>query len=203
MDLDTLVRRHGPVPLGAPSTSSARCARRSPRRTPADSCTATSSRQRPRGPAGPAGPLRQGARLRPRDRPWPPTADRARATHDGPDRARPRTWRPRWPPVPPSIHGADIYAVGCVAYYLITGRRGVRGPDRRPGDRATPARRARRAVAGLDTPLPPALDALVLACLEKSPADRPRDILAVAIPGRCRQSTSSRGPTTMRRHGGT
>jgi serine/threonine-protein kinase len=75
---------------------------------------------------------------------------------------------------------ADVYALGCLAYYLLTG-----GPV---FDEANPARLALRHVretppdvsarAGRDVPRE--LEALVLQCLAKSPADRPGTMAEVA-----------------------
>jgi serine/threonine-protein kinase len=69
---------------------------------------------------------------------------------------------------------ADIYATGCVAYYLLTGAPVFTGdtpmavvvhhahtPPSPPSERAT-------------TPIPAALDQLVMACLAKDPAERPQ-----------------------------
>jgi len=74
---------------------------------------------------------------------------------------------------------ADVYAIGCVAYYLLTGQ---------PVFEATTTRE----LFGLHlhaTPVPPShrtempiareLDAIVLACLEKDPRHRPQDAAAV------------------------
>jgi serine/threonine-protein kinase len=68
---------------------------------------------------------------------------------------------------------ADIYATGCVAYWLLTGERLFVGEDAssvmaqhigaeppRPSDRSK-------------HPIPRELDELILACLEKAPEDRP------------------------------
>jgi serine/threonine-protein kinase len=68
---------------------------------------------------------------------------------------------------------ADIYAVGCVAYWLLTGHlvftaesshdlllQHIQAPAAPPSARA-------------ELPVPPALDRIVLSCLEKRPADRP------------------------------
>ena len=107
-------------------------------------------------------------------------ADRARATHDGPLMGTPAYMAPEMATGAAVDPRADIYAVGCVAYYLITGRQVFEGQTVvqviAQHLHAAPVAPSQ----WLDTPLPPALDALVLACLEKSPADRPRDILAVA-----------------------
>jgi serine/threonine-protein kinase len=82
----------------------------------------------------------------------------------------------------------DIYATGCVAYWLLTGKRvftantsvalllaHVHEPAAAPSTRTA-------------QPIPPALDRLVLACLAKDPNDRPQNARALAeqlndIPG--------------------
>ena len=68
---------------------------------------------------------------------------------------------------------ADIYSLGCVAYYLLTGRLVFEGDtplqtilkhlqqEPEPPSRVT------------DRPIPPALDEAILACLAKRPEDRP------------------------------
>ncbi len=74
-----------------------------------------------------------------------------------------------------SIDGrADIYAVGCVAYWLLTGQLVFTADT--PSAlllqhiQAVPTPPSARA----ELPIPSSLDAIVLACLAKSPADRPR-----------------------------
>ena len=70
-------------------------------------------------------------------------------------------------------HRADIYALGCVAYWLLTGEPVFKAP--------TPMATVLMHVQAEPDPpsqrstlrVPPALDRLVLACLEKDPADRP------------------------------
>jgi serine/threonine-protein kinase len=69
---------------------------------------------------------------------------------------------------------ADIYATGCVAYWLLTGQlvftadtptallvHHVRTPAAAPSSRS-------------ELPIPPSLDRLVLSCLAKDPAERPQ-----------------------------
>jgi len=75
----------------------------------------------------------------------------------------------------PAVDGrADIYAVGCVAYWLLTGQfvftaetpmglilKHAQTPPPPPSTRT-------------ERPIPRELDALVMACLAKDPADRPQ-----------------------------
>ena len=75
---------------------------------------------------------------------------------------------------------SDLYSLGCVAYYLLTGKllfdeassikMALAHASREP---IAPSRVARQNI-------PPALERLVLACLEKKPADRPASAAAVA-----------------------
>jgi serine/threonine protein kinase len=68
---------------------------------------------------------------------------------------------------------ADLYSLGCVAYYLLTGRLVFEGD--------TPLQTILKHLqqppeppsSVTDRPIPPALDELVLACLAKRPEDRP------------------------------
>jgi len=75
---------------------------------------------------------------------------------------------------------ADIYAVGCVAYHLLTGRlvfegsSGLQVMARHLQEAPVPpSRRTEQLV-------PTELDQLILACLAKEPADRPQTATAVA-----------------------
>ena len=75
---------------------------------------------------------------------------------------------------------SDIYSLGCVAYWLVTGRRVFdEGPpmqvlmDHIQKPPVPPSRR-------LERPLPAGLDAAILACLEKDPANRPQTALDLA-----------------------
>ncbi len=68
---------------------------------------------------------------------------------------------------------ADLYSLGCVAYWLVTGLLVFEAKDamgmiiRHVRDEPTPPSR----LAELD--VPPALDAVILSCLAKNPSDRP------------------------------
>ena len=69
-------------------------------------------------------------------------------------------------------HRVDIYALGCVAYWLLTGKLVFEGAmikvmyDHVHTPPAPPSSRS-------DVPIPAELEALILACLEKEPARRP------------------------------
>ena len=69
----------------------------------------------------------------------------------------------------------DVYAIGCVAFYLLTGTRVFQDGtqmqvlvDHVHTEPVPPSSR-------LGRPLPPELDAIVMACLRKDPDDRPDD----------------------------
>ncbi len=80
---------------------------------------------------------------------------------------------------------ADLYAVGCLAYWLLTGLYVFTGPSA--------IQVMMEHVRGMPTPpskrselsIPPGLEELVMACLEKDPANRPQsaDALAEALAG--------------------
>ncbi|MGD9906479.1 MAG: serine/threonine-protein kinase [Vicinamibacterales bacterium] len=69
---------------------------------------------------------------------------------------------------------ADLYALGCVAYWMLTGQLVFDGRNAidllLQHAQATPVPPSARTAV----PVPPALDAIVLACLEKDPAKRPQ-----------------------------
>jgi TolB-like protein len=90
---------------------------------------------------------------------------------------------------PTTDHRTDIYAFGVLAYELLTGDTpfGHRSPQQLLAAHATeaPARAITRRAS-----IPPALDAVVMRCLEKRAADRPQtadellhDLEAIATPG--------------------
>ncbi len=75
---------------------------------------------------------------------------------------------------------ADLYALGCVAYYLLTGQLVFEATTtiqmiakHLHDEPVPPSRRA-------ELPVPAALDQLVLACLAKKPEDRPASAAALA-----------------------
>jgi serine/threonine-protein kinase len=75
---------------------------------------------------------------------------------------------------------SDVYSLGCVAYYLLTGQLPFEGRtvlEMMAHHLTTPAKRAS---AGAPGAIPPALDELVLACLAKKPEERPRDMLVLS-----------------------
>jgi eukaryotic-like serine/threonine-protein kinase len=73
----------------------------------------------------------------------------------------------------PTDHRVDLYSVGCVAYWLLTGKLVFEAEstmkmmiDHVHAPPAPPSTR-------VDQAIPPALEELVLACLEKAPEGRP------------------------------
>ncbi|HEY4641564.1 MAG TPA: serine/threonine-protein kinase, partial [Thermoanaerobaculia bacterium] len=75
---------------------------------------------------------------------------------------------------------ADLYALGCVAYYLLTGTLVFESDNvfqlmakRLRDDPVPPSQRT-------SLPIPPALDRLVLACLERKPENRPASAAALS-----------------------
>ena len=73
----------------------------------------------------------------------------------------------------PLDHRTDLYAVGCVGYWLLTGVLVFRGES--PIDVLSQhiQAKAEPPSAHAELPIPPELDALILDCLAKDPADRP------------------------------
>lgn len=74
----------------------------------------------------------------------------------------------------------DLYAVGCVAYYLLTGQQVFAGDtplkvisQHLQAEPVAPSART-------DRPIPAALDAVVLSCLAKQPERRPKTARALA-----------------------
>jgi len=77
---------------------------------------------------------------------------------------------------------ADIYALGCVAYWLVTGTQVFEGdtPLKMIVDhvRTPPVPPSRRC----ELPIPGELEEIILWCLEKKPEDRPQSAAAIAEP---------------------
>lgn len=76
-------------------------------------------------------------------------------------------------------HRVDIYALGCVAYWLLTGELPFYATNTvqmlfKQAHEAPPRPSAKGRV-----PVPPAVDDMVLACMAKAPNDRPKDALAL------------------------
>jgi serine/threonine-protein kinase len=75
---------------------------------------------------------------------------------------------------------ADIYALGCVGYWLLTGRLVFEADTpvkmMLQHIQKEPESVSRRA----EIEIPPELDALILKCLAKNPAERPRDMLELS-----------------------
>jgi eukaryotic-like serine/threonine-protein kinase len=101
-------------------------------------------------------------------------------------------------------HRVDIYALGCVAYWLLTGRLVFEAPNALQvmfhHAQTPPVPPSER----LELPIPPALDALVLACLAKRPEDRPATVLevsrALAAAGNGEPWTDDRAHRWWQRH---
>ncbi len=87
-------------------------------------------------------------------------------------------------------HRADLYAVGCVAYWLLAGRPVFDGNTAlavlvKHGREVPPP------LTGTAGPVEPDLSALMFQCLEKDPARRPADALALeAALSACRQASA-------------
>ncbi len=79
----------------------------------------------------------------------------------------------------PTDHRIDIYAIGCVAYWLLTGTlvfeavSATQAMIMHARDQPDPPS------IRVELPIPPALEALVLDCLAKSPDDRPDSATAL------------------------
>jgi serine/threonine-protein kinase len=97
----------------------------------------------------------------------------SQATQDGLTPGTPAYMAPEAVRGEPLDGRADIYALGCVAYYLLTGLMVFEADSGlkmiASHLQATPVRPSRR--ASVSVPL--ALEDLVMRCLEKDPADRP------------------------------
>lgn len=75
---------------------------------------------------------------------------------------------------------ADIYALGCVAHWLLTGMTVFETTSPMSAIVAHIKEPARPPSESSELPIPQALDAVVLACLAKKPADRPQSARALS-----------------------
>jgi eukaryotic-like serine/threonine-protein kinase len=76
-------------------------------------------------------------------------------------------------------HRVDVYAVGCVAYWLLTGMLVFEGENALQVMMQHVQAEPRRPSQRVDQPVPAGLEQLVMACLEKDPARRPATAEAV------------------------
>ena len=109
-----------------------------------------------------------------------PSGEQSLATTDGLDVGTPAYMAPEVALGEPLDGRADLYALGCVAYYLLTGQLVFEAESafqlvakHLQAEPAAPSERA-------PFPVPAALDEVVLACLAKLPADRPPSAAALA-----------------------
>ena len=73
----------------------------------------------------------------------------------------------------------DVYAVGCIAFEMLTGRTVFHGAS--PGDvMIKQVREAPPAPRDFNPTIPPALEQVVLRCLAKAPKDRPQSAMELA-----------------------
>ena len=70
---------------------------------------------------------------------------------------------------------ADVYALGCVAYYLLTGQLVFEADNPMKMFLAHVQSKPVPPSQRVEVYIPPELDAMVLACLEKDPRRRPQD----------------------------
>jgi serine/threonine-protein kinase len=86
-------------------------------------------------------------------------------------------------------HRVDIYTLGCVGYWLLTGQLVFQAPNAiqlmYQHANAPPVPPSRKS----ELDIPPAMDSLILACLAKHPEERPQNaselsrLLAASVPG--------------------
>src|SRR5262249_5779954 len=76
-------------------------------------------------------------------------------------------------------HAVDIYSLGCVGYWLLTGKLVFEGPGAMKVMVAHAQTLPTPPSSRVELPIPPELDALILECLEKDPAKRPASAAAL------------------------
>ena len=70
----------------------------------------------------------------------------------------------------------DIYSLGCVAYWLLTGERVFTGRTALELVLGHLQKQPKSMIERTDRPIPPALDQLVMSCLSKDPGERPQTV---------------------------
>ena len=200
-DLESLVREFGPLPRRSRDLPAAagvplagRCARARP------GAPRHQAGQHLCLPHGPRVRLRQGARLRPGEDPGERGAREPQtlATMEHTTTGTPAYMAPEVILGDAEVdRRADVYALGCVAYFLLTGQlvfeadtpmkmlmQHVHAQPMPPSQRT-------------ELPIPRELDELVLACLQKDPDKRPQDAEravsdGLQLPRRARAGTQTR-----------
>jgi eukaryotic-like serine/threonine-protein kinase len=80
----------------------------------------------------------------------------------------------RWQPMQPINPAVDIFAFGCIAYFLLTGREAIEGDTLEQICHSALTTEPQRPSANATQSIPPLLDDLVFQCLSRDPADRPQ-----------------------------
>ena len=181
IDLEMLVRQQGPLPAArvvhilrqvCESLEEAHVLRAGPPRHQAG--------EHPPGAARPPRRLREGARLRAGAGPSAGPSEESLTDAAGMTPGTPAYMAPEMAHDRTVDGRADLYSLGCVAYYLLTGHLVFEGETplqtilkhlQQPP--VPPSRRT-------DRPIPAELETLVLACLAKRPEDRPQSAAQLA-----------------------
>jgi serine/threonine-protein kinase len=99
-------------------------------------------------------------------------------------------------------HRADLYALGCVAYYLLTGGLVFEAQSRVAMMAAHSQQQPVAPSKRTELPIPAALDEIVLALLAKNPAERPQTATELARAPRRRAARDAVDAGNARRAGG-
>jgi serine/threonine-protein kinase len=105
----------------------------------------------------------------------------SRMTKDGMTTGTPAYMAPEVALGKESVDGrVDIYGLGCVAYFLLTGQLVFDEPTATAQALAHVQKDPAKPSLRTELPIPEALEAIILRCLAKDPADRPRSAQALA-----------------------